>query len=413
MSKAKRYTPDEAQAEASRMQEKIKKGEAEDYPNAEKLVEQETTEEEKQARELTREIDNLVEEFIKGNINIGELSAELEKYENKGFANPKPKNIEMPTVINWRGITAQGAFLTSEGISSNSPGFKNYLESNTDINKFIEEFNSSEDQDYNNFKKIVDKYQDNLSEHGIHIGYYKLGISGRRPQKMTLEVYGDKKAEYMNKFFGKEEDYDEKLEIYNRKEEVLTNFYKSLEKLKEMAEIDEALVSLKDKTGMDDKELRKYFKVDNLVTNYQKLEPLIKTMVNADLKKENMFAQIQDFSSVEGDYKVDTPLNDEHLQDPDAARLWVRTQRKYPVYPVKIYSEGIKIVADGKIAMIKNEPHMKYEDFKGGQTHRFPENEINQLVDIKKVDNGIEITYIDGNQEKRKKVLEYEKQDAN
>lgn len=409
MKKAERYTPEEAQAEASRMQEKIKKSEAKDYSSAEIQVEQETTEMEMQAREMTREMNLLVEEYQKGTIDIGELSAELEKYENKAFSNPKPKNIEMPTVIDYRGITAEGALLTSEGISSNSPEFKNYLESNTDINKFIEEFNSAEDQSYNNFKKIVAKYEKNFNEHGIHIGYYKLGVSGDVPQKMTLEVYGDKKEEYKDKFFGKEENYGEKMEIYNRKEEVLSNFYKTLENLREMSAIDKKLVDLKRESGMSDDELRKYFKVDNLVMVYQKLKPLIETVINADLKQDNIFAKIQDLSSVEGDYIVDTPLNDEHLQDSDARKLWGRTQRKYPAYPVKIYSDGINIVADGKMGTIRHKPNMKYEDFEGGQTHRFPENEIRQLVDVKKSVKGIEITYIDGNQEEKKEVLEFEK----
>src|SRR6056297_2491133 len=106
----------------------------EEIEKSEEKFEHIPEEEKEKFMELTEEMKGLYNDLLEGELEIGELNKKIEKYKEVDTSNPTPKKIEMPTVVDYKGIKAEGATLGKEGVETCSTEFKEFLESNTRIN---------------------------------------------------------------------------------------------------------------------------------------------------------------------------------------------------------------------------------------------------------------------------------------
>ncbi len=346
----------------------------------------------------TKEFRSIIEKIKTNDVKIGDVVSIRQKYENIKINNPFPVEIKFPDdgfTLNYR----------SAEVISESNAFKEYIEANTEIKSLLEEFASSYDQDYLNFRdNIYNKYSEKLKEQGIwRIEYHKYGQSRSTPARLAMFVEKRK----FDHFFGKEDDYDNKLEMYNKKEEIIKDFYEAQENLKEIAEIDEILVELKEKTKMNDDEIMNYLKVDDIYTNFNQIKPLVNVMLNSSFEKDRMFAQITSGGEVEGDYVLPNIVNESSHHDEISKKLYLESLLPHPdnVKATKIYSKGIRVVADGRMGAVKFPPYMKYEDFVGGKTINYPENNVGKILDVSIVNNEVRVIYLNGNNVKCEQVF--------
>ncbi len=182
----------------------------------------------------------------------------------------------------------------------------------------------------------------------------------------------------------------EELKNYKELEEIANNFNTLLE-------ADSKLQNLKEITGMNDEGLEDLFDVENLHRDFEEIKPVVDVMRNADYEKDGVYAKISSPSSIENDY----PLPDHEAYVDTQWRLKKRSKAE------KHYASGIKVVKDGEVlgAMI-NKPHRIYEDFKGGETRRYPRREVNDIIEVELSEDTLKIRYEDGRGEKREKDLE-------
>ena len=283
---------------------------------------------------------------------------------------------------------------------------------------------------YVDFKEITDAHSDFLKKHGIDISFYKDGKSDPRYYRIETHLGSKYDALLTEKLFKEPghlyrigswhqkcyqelastfaishlfRSWDEEIAIddpYTHSWDLgwtrITETYLSeklgesfsaliqkqrdfQKKLVSILEADKKLVELKKTFKKGDQKLKKYLGVEKLHLEFSSVEEIASLIQSAQSQQGDYFIVITGESGVKGDPHLPTPGDSEFLKTPEDARVWDLGHNRVVVSrrPIKLYWKTVKIIKDGKILADKVfPPYMVYEDFESGETHHYPEYDI-------------------------------------